>query len=298
MDQRPRSSLKLEPVSWTTSAQAPWLAEQDPGLPDEEQPRLLLAVSDPQLRDLLVEHLHAERYPLLVVNNGEEAWQAAQQRPLLGVVAELTLSGRDGLELCRFLRSREATQAVPILLIGKQYDSMDAVVSLEVGADGYLAAPLWWPLVRAQLKALLRRCQACCPSLTLFPRQYPPRVLTIADLQVDLIGRRVFRGGKEIQLSTLLFDLLVYLIRRRGNVLQRSEIALALWGKQTAAEERLVDAALYRLRTRLESDPSHPFFIQTVRGIGYRFLGEEGADDDLPLQTSPSEPDRSESMRR
>jgi DNA-binding response OmpR family regulator len=288
MDQRPRSSLKMEPVPWTTSAEALWLRERDEGTPDEEQPRLLLAVSDPQLRDLLVEHLHAERYPLLVVNTGEEAWQAGQQRPLLGVMAELTLSGRDGLDLCRLLRSREATQAIPILLIGKQYDSMDAVVALEVGADGYLAAPLWWPLVRAQLKALFRRCQACCPSLVILPRQRQSRVLTSADLQVDLTGRRVFRSGQEIQLSTLLFDLLVYLIRRRGRVLQRSEIALALWGKQTAAEERLVDAALYRLRTRLELDPSHPLSIQTVRGIGYRFLREEGAQDDLPVQPSQS----------
>ncbi len=201
-------------------------------------------------------------------------------------MAELTLSGRDGLELCRLPRSREATQAVSILLIGKHDDSMDAVVALEVGADGYLAAPLWWPLVRAQLKALLRRCQACCPSLTIFPRQRQPRMVTVADLQVDLIGRRVFRGTQELQLSTLLFDLLVSLIRRRGVVLQRGEIALALWGNQTAAEERLVDAALYRLRARLEPDLSHPRSLPTVRGVGYRFLGERGTANDLLPHTS------------
>lgn len=279
----------MEPVPLQPSATALWPEEGDGHVLAEEPPRLLLAISDPQLSQLLGDHLRAEHYPLLTANDGDEAWQIVQQHPLLGVIAELTLSGKDGLELCRLLRSREATQAVPILLVGRQYDSMDAVIALEVGADGYLAAPLWWPLVRAQLKVLLRRCQICCPSLAVFPRQRQLRALTVADLHVDLIGRRVFRGGQEIHLSTLLFDLLVYLIRRRGSVLQRGEIALALWGKQTAAEERLVDAAIYRLRARLEPDLSHPLYIQTVRGVGYRFLEEEGAADTRFRRASASQ---------
>jgi DNA-binding response OmpR family regulator len=166
------------------------------------------------------------------------------------------LPGLDGLSICRILR-RESD--VAIILLTARASEIDRVIGLDNGADDYVVKPFGFPELAARVRAALRRTS----------RRQGSRLI-VGSIEVDLIGRRVFRKGLEVRLSHKEFELLATLLRNRGAVLTREFLITQVWGFDFAGDVRTVDVHVRWLREKLEDDPSKPMHLHTVRGVGYR----------------------------
>jgi DNA-binding response OmpR family regulator len=235
----------------------------------DEQRTILVVEDDVPLRDTLVYNLRAEGYQVLTASDGVTALELARQKPVSLVLLDLMLPRLDGLEVCRQLRSKPETADIAILMLTARVEETDKVVGLELGADDYVTKPYAWNELRARIRALLRRGgHKGAPDPADDVRQ-----LAAGDLTVDLDRREVRRRGEEITLPARLFDLLVYFMRNRGNVLTRDRLLEKVWGYDYEGDTRTIDVHIRWLRERIEDDPANPQLIQTIRGVGYRFKG-------------------------
>lgn len=191
-----------------------------------------------------------------------------RERPDL-LILDLMLPGIDGLEICRQLRK---DMHLPILILTARDEEVDKILGLELGADDYLTKPFSMRELIARVHALLRR-SAMSPVAAPAGAAGPAQILQSGDLTVDLTRREAFRGGVPIPLKPKEFDLLVYFLRHRGQVLSREQILEQVWGWDYVGGSRTVDVHIHWLRNKIEPDPIHPTRIVTVRGAGYRFEG-------------------------
>jgi len=182
-----------------------------------------------------------------------EAFRAS--RPDL-VLLDVMLPGRDGIEVCRQIR---AESGVPIVMLTAKTDTVDVVLGLESGADDYVVKPFKPKELVARVRARLRRTD-----------EPAPEVLEIGDLTVDVAGHSVRRDGQVISLTPLEFDLLVALARKPWQVFTREVLLEQVWGYRHAADTRLVNVHVQRLRSKVERDPERPEIVVTVRGVGYK----------------------------
>jgi two-component system alkaline phosphatase synthesis response regulator PhoP len=235
----------------------------------DEQRTILVVEDDAPLRDTLAYNLRAEGYQVLTASDGVTALEIASQKPVSLVLLDLMLPRLDGLEVCRQLRSKPETADIAILMLTARVEETDLVVGLELGADDYVTKPYAWNELRARIRALLRRGGHKGAVDT----ADGVRQLAAGDLTVDLDRREVLRRGEEITLPARLFDLLVYFMRNRGNVLTRDQLLEKVWGYDYEGDTRTIDVHIRWLRERIEDDPANPQLIQTVRGVGYRFKG-------------------------
>jgi two-component system response regulator MtrA len=163
----------------------------------------------------------------------------------------------DGYAVCREIRRSHRT---PIVMLTARADTVDVVVGLELGADDYVTKPFELPELVARLRAVLRRTAA--------PADAP--VLRVGDIEIDETAFRARRGDEDIALTATEFRLLCELTRRPGQVFTRELLLELVWGYEYLGDSRLVDVAVQRLRAKVETDPSQPRLITTVRGVGYR----------------------------
>jgi two-component system response regulator MtrA len=166
------------------------------------------------------------------------------------------LPGKDGIDVCREIR---AESGVPIVMLTAKGDTVDVVLGLESGADDYIVKPFKPKEVVARVRARLRRTD-----------EPAPEVLQIADVTIDVAAHEVRRGDEKIALTPLEFDLLVALARKPRTVFTRETLLESVWGYRHAADTRLVNVHVQRLRSKVEIDPEHPQVVVTVRGIGYK----------------------------
>ena len=218
--------------------------------------RVLVVDDDPALAEMLGIVLRSEGFDPSFVDDGDRALQAFRDtRPDL-VLLDLMLPGTDGIDVCRQIR---AESGVPIVMLTAKTDTVDVVVGLESGADDYVMKPFKSKELVARLRARLRR------------REDPaPEQLTIGDLVIDVAGHSVTRDGKQVNLTPLEFDLLVALARKPQRVFTREVLLEQVWGYRHAADTRLVNVHVQRLRSKIERDPEHPEIVVTVRGVGYK----------------------------
>ena len=235
----------------------------------DEQRTILVVEDDAPLRDTLAYNLRAEGYQVLTASDGVTALEIARQKPVSLVLLDLMLPRLDGLEVCRQLRSKPETADIAILMLTARVEETDLVVGLELGADDYVTKPYAWNELRARIRALLRRGN----HKDAVDAADGVRQLSAGNLTVDLDRREVLRRGEEITLPARLFDLLVYFMRNRGNVLTRDQLLEKVWGYDYEGDTRTIDVHIRWLRERIEDDPANPQLIQTVRGVGYRFKG-------------------------
>ena len=220
--------------------------------------------------------LHTLRYNLgraghqvRLCSNGRLGMEMVLENPPDLLLLDLMLPEVDGLEICRRVR-REATNPavshVPILILSARDQEIERVVGLQVGADDYMTKPFSMQELLARVKALLRRSEMVTSA-----REIPER-LRAEDLVVDLAARRVVFRGTPLHLKPREFDLLAYLMRHAGQVLERERLLRNVWGFESGGDTRTVDVHVRWLRAKIEPDPANPVRIQTVRGAGYMFV--------------------------
>lgn len=173
------------------------------------------------------------------------------------VLLDLMLPGRDGVSLCREMR---AGSGVPIVMLTAKSDTTDVVAGLEAGADDYVVKPFKAKELVARIRTRLRRSTP----------EPDENQLRIGDLRIDVPAHTVKRGEEEISLTPLEFDLLLALARRPRQVFSRETLLEQVWGYRHAADTRLVNVHVQRLRSKIEEDPERPRIVVTVRGIGYK----------------------------
>jgi DNA-binding response OmpR family regulator len=216
--------------------------------------RVLVVDDEATLVDTIRYNLRREGYDVHVASDGNE------------VILDLMLPGLDGLEVCRQLR-REST--VPILMLTAKDDEVDKIVGLEVGADDYMTKPFSMRELLARVRAMLRRSRMVQQASDADGAQ----AVRSGDLEADPLQRRVVLGERSLQLKPKEFDLLVYLMQQRGRVMTRDQLLEKVWGYTFGGDTRTVDVHIRWLREKIEQDPGTPTRLETVRGVGYRFVG-------------------------
>ncbi|MFZ2261566.1 MtrAB system response regulator MtrA [Luteococcus japonicus] len=220
--------------------------------------RILVIDDDAALAEMLQLVLRQEGFEPSWCGHGDKALAAfREQRPDL-VLLDLMLPGRDGIEICRDIR---AESGVPIVMLTAKSDTMDVVVGLEAGADDYVSKPFKAKELIARIRTRLRRTPV---------DESGGDVLRIGDLAISLSGHQVRRGEETIALTPLEFDLLLALARKPHQVFSREALLQEVWGYRDAADTRLVNVHVQRLRAKIERDPERPEIVVTVRGAGYR----------------------------
>ncbi|MCX6424341.1 MAG: MtrAB system response regulator MtrA [Actinobacteria bacterium] len=227
-----------------------------PGAPLSARGRVLIVDDDQALSEMLGIVLRGEGFDPVFCGDGAQALQVFRSCKPDVVLLDLMLPGRDGIDVCRSIR---AESGVPIVMLTAKTDTVDIVVGLESGADDYIVKPFKPKELVARIRARMRRNDDA-----------PPLTLTIGDLAIDVSGHQVTRDGQALSLTPLEFDLLVCLARRPGKVFTREVLLQEVWGYRHAADTRLVNVHVQRLRAKIEHDPEDPAIVVTVRGVGYK----------------------------
>ena len=211
---------------------------------------------DPALAEMLGIVLRTEGFEPSFVADGDRAMAAFRATKPDLVLLDLMLPGTDGIDVCRQIRAESGT---PIVMLTARGDTVDVVLGLEVGADDYIIKPFKPKELVARMRARLRRNDAPTSEM-----------LEIGDLTIDVAGHVVSRNGTQIALTPLEFDLLAALARRPGQVFTREHLLEQVWGYRHAADTRLVNVHVQRLRAKVERDAERPEIVLTVRGVGYK----------------------------
>ncbi len=228
---------------------------------DNSQPISVLIVEDDKtLQETINYNLEREGYTVWAALDGPTGIELARLHHPDLIILDVMLPGLDGLSACRILR-REMD--VPIIMLTARSSEVDKIIGLDSGADDYITKPFGLGEFLARVRAALRRK----------PKAAAPDELQASDLTLDLVRRRAYKNGEELNLSYKEFDLLAELMRNQGMVLSRDLLLTKVWGYDYIGESRTVDVHVRWLREKVEDDPSHPRRITTVRSIGYRFEG-------------------------
>ncbi|MDP1708661.1 MAG: response regulator transcription factor [Gammaproteobacteria bacterium] len=228
--------------------------------------RKILVVEDEKDIAHLVElHLRDLGCEVTLAHDGRAGLDLALAQQFDLIVLDLMIPGLDGLEVCRSLRARPAY--IPILMLTAKSTELDRVLGLEVGADDYLTKPFSIRELIARVKALFRRVDALAAQNAGDEQQ----VLHVGDLVIDVDRRKVTLRGKPVELTAKEFALLLQFARHPGKVYTRSQLLDQVWNYSHDGYEHTVNSHINRLRAKIEHDPTHPDYILTVWGVGYKF---------------------------
>jgi DNA-binding response OmpR family regulator len=219
--------------------------------------RVLLVEDDPSIREVASLGLEQAGFRVTAAPDGREGLIRFRQDRFDVVVLDVMLPFLDGFEVCREIR-RESQ--APIVMLSARSELHDIVVGLELGADDYVTKPFELPELVARIKAVLRRSTSVKGDAP----------VVVRELEIDPAGFRVTRRGEDIPLTATEFRLLLELARRPGQVFTRELLLELVWNYDYLGDSRLVDAAVQRLRSKVEDDPREPTLIRTIRGVGYR----------------------------
>ena len=222
-------------------------------------PKILVVDDDQALAEMITIMLRGEGFDTHHAEDGATALDQLDSVNPDVVLLDVMLPGMDGMDVCAKIRE---TSGVPIIMLTAKSDSADVVQGLENGADDYVVKPFNPKELVARIRARLR------PS----PESNEPQVtfIQIADVEIDVPGHEVRRGGTRINLTPLEFQLLLTLALKPQQVFTREVLLEQVWGYQYKADTRLVNVHVQRLRSKIELDPDNPVVVETIRGVGYR----------------------------
>ena len=232
-----------------------------------EKPDTILIVDDDQeIRRLLVDYLARNGLTAIPARDGREMWHALERHAVDLIVLDLMLPDTDGLTLCRDLRARTPTAAIPVMMLTARGEEADRIVGIEMGADDYLVKPFNPRELLARIKSILRRTRALPPNL----RPESTRCLSFAGWCLDTATRVLTApDGVVTPLSGGEFRLLRILLEHPNRVLSRDQLSEMIHGREADAYDRAIDVQISRLRQRLRDDSREPQLVKTVRGEGY-----------------------------
>jgi two-component system response regulator RegX3 len=240
-----------------------------PAGPEGRPTTVLLAEDEESFIEALEVGLGKEGFHVTVARDGSEALQLFDQVEPDLVLLDLMLPKMSGIDVCQAIRARSS---VPIIMVTARGTEIDTVVALELGADDYVTKPYRLRELVARMRAVMRRAPGPAEASAEGERAEAGELaLEAGDVRVDLAQRRVFVRGQEVSLRRKEFDLLRLLVENAGRVLTRDVLIDRVWGADYVGDTKTLDVHIKRLRSRVESDPSRPELITTVRGVGYRF---------------------------
>lgn len=227
-------------------------------------PIALAVVNDTETLDIVLDTF--QKYPGISLEVAPDkdiavSWLAKHPSRFDVFILDVSQFGFQGIEVCQRIRSQAL--AIPVILLVNQKNEIDGIIGLEAGADDYVLIPFVPRALHARIHALLRRSQIL--------RKAP--MMSAGDLVLNLPGRDVLVRGKRIDLAQVEFNILHYLFLNIGNVILRENLLKAIWPEESHVKVRLIDCYMYRLREKIEPDPRNPIYIETVRGLGYKFTG-------------------------
>jgi DNA-binding response OmpR family regulator len=196
------------------------------------------------------------------VNGTEGLRKAIEEAPDL-IILDIMLPEMDGLEVCRKLRQKNIN--IPVIMLTAKGGEIDKVVGLELGADDYMTKPFSIRELLARIKARLRHAEREGKSV--------PELYSFSDIEIDFNKFKIRRKGKEQELTSLETDILKYFVIHRGEVVSRNDLLDKIWGYESYPTTRTIDNHILKIRKKIEVDPSHPRYILSVYGGGYRFTG-------------------------
>jgi two-component system alkaline phosphatase synthesis response regulator PhoP len=213
---------------------------------------------------LISYNLMREGFEVLTSGDGLEALEKIRtEKPDL-IILDIMLPGMDGYDICRLIRKEDIS--VPVIMLSARNEELDKVLGLELGGDDYITKPFSPRELIARVRALLRRVQRV--------QETPDHeIISMDGLVIDLSSHEVKVDEQVVQLTPKEFELLEYLIRHKGRVVSRDLLLDQVWDYDFAGDTRIVDVHISRLREKIDPDPKNPYYIQTVRGVGYRFKG-------------------------
>jgi DNA-binding response OmpR family regulator len=221
---------------------------------------VLVVDDEPIVREVVVNYLRREGFRTLEAADGDTARRLVEEGSPTLVVLDVMLPGTDGLELCRWIRARSD---LPVIMLTARGEEADRIVGLELGADDYVTKPFSPRELAARVRTVLRRSSADLPRA---------ERLSFDGLEIDARTRDVVRNGEPLRLTAREFDLLFFLANHPRQVFSRDQLMDRVWGYGPALDTGTVTVHVRRLREKIEVDPSRPRFLETVWGVGYRFV--------------------------
>jgi two-component system response regulator MtrA len=232
----------------------------------EQRKRILVVDDDPKFVDLIRTTLERADYDVVTAANGLLGEKVFRSDPVDLVMLDVMMPQRDGFDMLKDVR---AISSVPIIMLTALSDTDNVVKGLELGADDYITKPFELKEVLARVHAALKRVER------LKTTEQATRVHSLGDISVDLDrGTARFRDS-EVSLTPIELELLHYMMMHEGRLLERETLLRDVWGYDYFGKTNLVDVAIRRLREKIETDPSNPVYLLTVRGQGYRFAGQK-----------------------
>ena len=228
--------------------------------------KVLVVEDDPGILRTVADNLRFEQYDVTTATDGETAYALYERDQPDLIVLDLMLPRMSGLELCRKLRADDVQ--IPVLMLTARSQEADRVRGLDLGGDDYVTKPFSMPELMARVRALLRRTMTAPGA---------PDALKFGQAQVDFERYAAHRRGRPVEMTRKEFALLRFLASRKNTVVTRDEILNKVWGLESYPVTRTVDNHIASLRSKLESNPAHPAHIQTVHGVGYKFVPDAEA---------------------
>lgn len=226
--------------------------------------RILIIEDETNIMELVAYNLEKEGWLVSRARTGDEGWEKIQQEHPDLILLDLMLPGLDGLEICRRTRQNKTTRDIPIIMLTAKAEEADRVLGLESGADDYVTKPFSPRELVARVRAVLRRVD------NTFADAEERETITLGPIKMDLRQHKVLVKNQEVELTPKEFDLLHLLLSHPGRAFSREYLLENLWGYEFFGDTRTVDVHVRRLRQKIEEDPAQPYWLETVRGVGYR----------------------------
>ncbi|MFJ8256486.1 response regulator transcription factor [Peribacillus asahii] len=224
--------------------------------------RILLIEDEVSIAELQRDYLEIHDFYVDMQHTGDEGLRQALQGDYNLIILDIMLPGLNGFEICKQIR---ATKDIPILLVSAKKEDIDKVRGLGLGADDYITKPFSPSELVARVKAHLARYERLAGS----PVQ--TNTIFVQGISIDKSARKVHINGEEKPFTTKEFDLLAFLVMHPNQVLSKEQLYERIWGLESAADVSTVTVHIRKLREKIERDPAHPKFLETVWGAGYRF---------------------------
>ena len=224
--------------------------------------KVLIVDDEEHIVELLQFNLVNAGYKVITANNGLDALKKVKENKPDLLLLDLMLPGMDGLDVCKEIKRDKETSKTSIIMLTAKSEELDKILGLELGADDYITKPFSIRELLARVKAVLRRSNS---------DEISEEIYELGRLKVDFERHEVLINNEKVELTLKEFELLEILIKNKGKILRRETLLDKVWGYEYIGETRTVDLHIRYLRKKIEDDDKNPKFIETIRGVGYRF---------------------------